>query len=105
MKLHGLYFLSFCLILYNGLASAQTIPDYYEESGINSNRDQFNVFGFEKIDPFSGKLSLHHTDIYLPGNGGLDLSVFRSYTSRGITAASIYGHRGVNGIGWTLHFG
>ena len=33
----------------------------------------------EKIDPYTGSLSLTYTDLTLPGNGGLDLSIVRTY--------------------------
>lgn len=66
----------------------------------------------ESVDPFSGHLSLVHTDLYLPGNGGLDLKIMRTYSS------SIWGRRDVSfpglvavnelspvGVGWTMHMG
>lgn len=67
----------------------------------------------ENVDPFSGNLSVVQTDIHLPGNGGLDLNIVRSYKS------SIWGRRtGVTspgfllqyepssvGVGWSMHMG
>ena len=63
----------------------------------------------EHIDPFSGFLTLVHTDISLPGNGGLDLNIIRTYSSH------IWGRRDVSnpgliavneksplGIGWSM---
>lgn len=35
----------------------------------------------ENVDPFSGILTLTHTDLHLPGNGGLDVNVMRTYNS------------------------
>jgi YD repeat-containing protein len=67
---------------------------------------------YEYVDPFSGYLTLVHTDIFLPGNGGLDLRIMRTYNS------CIWGRRDTSfpgliawnenspvGIGWSLHMG
>lgn len=67
----------------------------------------------ERIDPFSGNLSIVQTDIELPGNGGLDLKIMRFYSS------AIWGRRDEPyakqvvasneksplGIGWNMHMG
>ena len=66
----------------------------------------------ESVDPFTGNLNLLHTDIDLPGNGGLDLLIQRTYNSRiwgrkdtsfpGLVAKN---EKSVLGIGWSFHFG
>ena len=66
----------------------------------------------EYVDPFSGNLTVVQRDIYLPGNGGLDLNIVRTYSS------AIWGRRDTSfpglvarnersplGIGWSLHMG
>ncbi|SHJ18754.1 delta-60 repeat domain-containing protein [Malonomonas rubra DSM 5091] len=66
----------------------------------------------ERVDPFSGNLSIVHTDIELPGNGGLDLKIMRYYDS------AIWGRRDQPiktitagreesplGLGWYMHMG
>ncbi len=66
----------------------------------------------ENVDPFSGILTLSHTDLHLPGNGGLDVNIMRTYNSM------IWGRRDVGnpgliavnerspvGIGWSMHMG
>ena len=35
----------------------------------------------EHIDPFSGNMQIVQTDLHLPGSGGLDLTIMRSYNS------------------------
>lgn len=35
----------------------------------------------ENVDPLSGNLNISHTDAHLPGNGGLDLTLIRRYSS------------------------
>src|SRR5258706_208435 len=64
-------------------SSAQTDPDlqYYKEPGIYPTRSYLNQHFSENIDPFTGRLQLHYVDLYIPGNGGFDLEVIRSYTS------------------------
>jgi YD repeat-containing protein len=79
----------------------QPVPDYYKEPGLSPNRDYINQQANEHIDPFNGKLQLHYVDLFIPGNGGLDIKVQRSYTSLGETLAEPTGV----GVGWTMHFG
>ncbi len=87
-------------------ASAQApdlepIPTFYQEPGVSRNRDYVNQHFSEHIDPFSGKLQLHYTDLFIPGPGGFDLRIGRSYSSieEGLGEATPYG------MGWTMHFG
>jgi YD repeat-containing protein len=66
----------------------------------------------ESVAPFTGNVSLVHTDLVLPGNGGFDLKVQRVYNSRiwgrrdvtnpGVVA---YNDRSIAGLGWSFHFG
>jgi YD repeat-containing protein len=79
----------------------EPIPSFYEEPGISRNRDYVNQHANEHIDPFTGKLQLHYVDLFIPGNGGLDLKVQRSYTSLGQAAPAFTSV----GLGWTMHFG
>jgi hypothetical protein len=78
------------------------LPDYYSAPGLSMDRDYINEHASEYIDPFSGKLQLHHTDIVIPGNGGLDITIQRSYTS---LDDELVGEKSVVGEGWTMHFG
>lgn len=45
---------------------------------------------YEYVDPFSGFLTIVHTDLVLPGNGGLDVRIMRTYNS------GIWGRRDVS---------
>lgn len=61
--------------------SANTdMPDYYSAPGLDMDRDFINEHANEYIDPFTGKLQLHHTDLVIPLNGGMDIKIQRSYT-------------------------
>ena len=62
----------------------EVIPDFYKEPGLNPNRSFVNQNFNEHIDPFTGALQLHYVDVHVPGNGGFDLSVTRSYSSASI---------------------
>ncbi len=66
----------------------------------------------ERVDPFSGYLTIVQRDIHLPGNGGLDLDIVRTYNS------AIWGRRDTSfpglitrneksplGYGWSMHMG
>lgn len=85
----------------------EPIPSFYQEAGISPGREYVNQHANEHIDPFTGKLQWHFTDLFVPGNGGLDIAVQRSYSSLGDYA--IYGdtlpEASSAGYGWTLHFG
>lgn len=66
----------------------------------------------ENVNPYSGNLTLVHTDIILPGNSGLDLKIMRVYNSAiwGIRNTSFPGLVAINerspvGIGWSMHMG
>ena len=58
-----------------------------------------STLDFEEIDPYSGVLALTHKDVSLPGNGGLDLNIYRTYR---IDRSSVY-----NALAgrWNIHFG
>jgi len=81
---------------------AAPIRDYYAEPGINPFQETINQNFSEHIDPFGGTLQLSYTDLVVPGNGGMDIRVNRSYTSLQYPPLP---ERGVNGLGWTMHFG
>lgn len=52
------------------------------------------------MDPFNGNLSLQFVDLFIPGNGGFDLRVQRSYNVNAIDDLS-----SPFGRGWDMHFG
>lgn len=79
----------------------EPIPSFYQEPGLPSNRATVNQSLGEHIDPFTGKLQLHFTDLVLPGNGGLDIRVQRSYNSQ----EGLLQEQSATGVGWTMHFG
>lgn len=79
----------------------EPIPSFYQEPGRPMGRSLASSHLAERIDPFTGKLQLRHVDLVVPGNGGFDLVVTRSYSSlaEAFPAYSPYG------VGWTMHFG
>ncbi len=96
-------------------ADAESVmPDFYSEPGFNKWRDEVST-GAENIDPFSGSLRFSNIDLVVPGNGGLDIKIRRSYTSNiWLTRANIYSAppfpnyfapEGTTGLGWTVNFG
>src|SRR5689334_17988900 len=60
----------------------EPIPSFYEEAGKSPNRDYANQHPREHIDPFTGKLQWNYVDLFIPGNGGFDVRVQRSYASQ-----------------------
>lgn len=89
----------------DGGAEAEVIPDFYKEPGINPNREYTNEHLSEHIDPFTGSLQLQFVDLVLPGNGGFDLKVQRSYSSNSINWLNPFYRSSLMGLGWTFHFG
>ncbi len=79
----------------------EPIPSYYQEPGLSPTRAYVNQHANEHIDPFTGKVQWHFTDLFIPGNGGLDIAVRRSYTSQGVDLPE----SSPGGYGWTMHFG
>lgn len=82
-------------------ANLDPIPSYYQEPGISPQRDYTNQHANETVDPFTGKLQLHYVDLLVPGNGGLDIKVQRSYSS----GDGILRDPTPYGFGWTMGFG
>lgn len=85
--------------------SQEVIPDFYKEPGIYPNRSYVNQGFGEFIDPFTGALQLHYVDLHLPGNGGFDLQVLRSYNSASVEPTNPAAHQSLTGVGWNIHFG
>ena len=85
----------------------EALPDFYKEPGIYPNRDYVNQHFTEHVDPFTGALQLHSVDVFLPGPGGFDLKVVRSFNSARINPANPAdaATRSLAGLGWTVHFG
>ena len=103
-------FLIFCIP--SLLFAADDPPkDPFYTQGVSKDAPPINTVS-EHVDPFSGILTLSHTDVHLPGNGGLDINLVRTYNSM------IWGRRDVGnpglvalnehsplGIGWSMHMG
>lgn len=82
---------------------------YFDNPGFNPHREYFNQAFNERIDPFTGGVMLTYTDIFLPGNGGLDLKILRVYNSKifvsfAPTSGKLISDSWV-GLGWSLHMG
>ncbi|MGC4000311.1 MAG: DUF6531 domain-containing protein [Anaeromyxobacter sp.] len=67
----------------------------------------------ETVDPFTGTLHIVQTDVVLPGHGGLDFRIIRSYSSKIWGRADLLDSEpllaekeaSILGYGWSLHFG
>ena len=84
--------------LFGKMVYAGTISE--EEPGINPYRAYHAGNGDGIVDTYSGSLKVHHTDISIPGNGGLDIQVERIY---GLNSGSF--GTGLGDSSWKLHFG
>lgn len=90
---------AWALLLF-GVVALADYPEVYKEPGYYLYREQSSQEGEDSIDPFTGQLKVRQLDLFLPGNGGLDIKVWRSYESSNIGLLS---H--TVGVGWTFHFG
>lgn len=93
----------------------------YDAPGPNPYRETLGVADFEHIDPFTGGLFYSFEDMRLPGNGGLDLVIQRTFNSKNVCgwwykypgeAAACsnlptdwYKEDSWVGLGWSLHMG
>ncbi|OGB19419.1 MAG: hypothetical protein A2W72_22125 [Burkholderiales bacterium RIFCSPLOWO2_12_67_14] len=89
--------------------SLPSIPDYFKEGGLSRTKGYENQAVNEAVDNFSGRLQYHFTDLFIPGNGGMDLAIQRSYNAIDDPLAtpadwSTY-ERSPVGLGWTMHMG
>jgi len=92
-----------------GVGEYETVTDYYTDeikSPIKS--EPYGSFE-EKVDPFSGAVRLSHTDLIIPGTGGLDIEVKRIYSTpqRDVMPYMTFSpFTDTNvGLGWKMHFG
>lgn len=83
----------------------EVIPDFYKDPGITSNRSYVNQSESEYIDPFTGALKLSYIDLHIPGNGGMDINIIRSYNSSIVDLGNTNGAINTAGWGWNIHFG
>lgn len=101
-----------------GRSDGTTDPDdvldpYFRFAGGAAGGSAFDDAPTESIDPFSGNLSLVHTDLILPGRAGMDLTITRSYSSKIWTRADWVNESALIpqfrwvplGYGWSFHFG
>lgn len=103
-RTHGLVaWLAFLFVA--GAMAQEVIPDFYRDPGLNPNRSYVNQSFNEHIDPFTGSLQQHYVDLHIPGNGGFDLKVVRSYNSASIEPLNPGTYESLTGLGWTIHFG
>lgn len=98
-------------------ATVQTkMPDFYYEPGLHPFRGTIAANVNENIDTFNGGLNITHTDLVVPGNGGLDIRIQRAYNTNSVydpfpsdTTSLPFPTRLVKrnpyGLGWTMHFG
>ncbi|MFC3678610.1 hypothetical protein [Bacterioplanoides pacificum] len=91
-----------CFFVVESYVFSEEIRDYYSDPGITPFKDGVVYGDNENIDTFSGKLQLKYRDVYIPGNGGMDISIYRTYTS---IQAKSFPHRTPYGVGWTMHMG
>jgi len=109
--------LAAAVLTFSGSVQAQEqhgdVFDQFFRYTEKENRAFFSEMPGETIDPFTGTLQLVKQDLVLPGKGGLDLRIVRSYSSKVWGRADLLDadpllaekEPSVLGYGWTFHFG
>ncbi|MBI2569909.1 MAG: hypothetical protein HYV63_23130, partial [Candidatus Schekmanbacteria bacterium] len=99
----------YCEVLYlvEDLAAFQQ-DWFFDQAGVKDGGGYQPGSGEETVNLFNGNLLLTYTDLRLPGKGGLDLVITRSYNSKVVRwngdASEPIGGSWL-GLGWTLHLG
>lgn len=90
-------------------SSLPSIPDYFQQKGLSPTQSFEGRSVHEFINNFTGKLQYQFIDLLIPGNGGMDLVIQRSYSSIDdpvATPAAWSQHEySPVGLGWTMHMG
>lgn len=88
-------------------AQNAAIPDVGLEPGQSLFRAPDGSIGAESIDPFTGTLKIVNTDLVVPSNGGLDITIVRAYNGGATPNQVVPGNFGQTNtaIGWDIHFG
>lgn len=110
-----IFSIPFLLLIFFSFPSVLlALDELYDAPGLDPHRETISSIPEEHIDPFTGGLTLTFEDIKLPGNGGLDLVIRRTFNSKNVCSGwtcignSCACEKGENtwlGYGWTLHFG
>lgn len=84
----------------------------YDRIGFIGEHGTHGSMPYERIDLFTGNVTLSFLDVYLPGPNDFDLRVWRIYNSKILKdrqssqSASIQAyHQSWVGMGWTMHMG
>src|SRR5262245_10776862 len=80
-------------------AQARAQDPIYDKVGATYGREFISPLPFEHIDTVTGGVLLTFTDLVLPGNGGLNLTLTRAYNS--IDGRWRFG---INGVPMSLEF-
>jgi YD repeat-containing protein len=96
-------FFPFFMLIFTVFLISNTTSIFAEDGEVDPGQITFRTpvseIQNEKIDPYTGELSLTYTDLTLPGNGGLDLSIVRTYQGNRIFNYTPLGNR------WDIHMG
>ncbi len=68
-----------------------TIPDFLKAPERDIDIGVYNLSNFEQVNTANGKLKLVHHDIHYPGNGGLDIDLYRVQESK----KRSFGYKGI----------
>lgn len=89
--------------LLTALAVTNAFALYYDP-GFSDYRDSVGAENVDYVDPFLGQLKVRQLDLSIPGNGGLDINVWRFYDTNNVGGPVFPAGFGF-GAGWSANFG
>lgn len=102
-----LYLLIITALFFVGIVNADVKESELlatEEASINVYRDYHSTGSGDFVDTYSGALKVLHTDLVIPGNGGLDIKVQRTYDYYYQNMRESF-NTGLGHEKWRMHFG
>ena len=93
------------LLTSSSLLADEIVPDYYAETGTGSRYEYSSNHPTEYIDPFSGTLHLDVEDMRIPGRGGMDIIIRRTYSNYQDQTPTSSIPKSLYGVGWNITFG
>ncbi|EKF72797.1 YD repeat-containing protein, partial [Alcanivorax hongdengensis A-11-3] len=92
------------------ISSQNVIPGLYKERHVLGGAANAINAASISVDPHSGSLQIAHTDVFVPGDGGMDIKLARYYQTiqpneeQTFQFDSNYDFSPI-GLGWSMHFG
>lgn len=99
-------------LVWTGSTLLQAQSGIFDRTGVIPGHGSYSSLPEERVDLFSGNLTLSYRDIFLPGPNGLNIEIWRVYNSKILQDRRTSQNPTVQaypksmvGIGWSMHMG